>query len=94
VDPDEKSAWEVRLVETSKTPSKDGCSSSPAGPFDVLPVMSRIGEDEGCEESEFWTKVRFSSALVVAARMVYRGASMFDNGVALTNELVSGSFKS
>ena len=55
--------------------------------------MSRIGEEEG-EDSECWGKVRFSPALVVAARMVHRSASMFDNEVALTNEPESGLFES
>lgn len=72
----------------SKSPSKEGCSSSSAGPFDVLPMISRTGVEEGWEEPEYRRKARFSSALVVVARMVYRGASVFDNdGIASVNEL-------
>jgi hypothetical protein len=37
--------------------------------------MSRIGVEEEWEESGCWRKARFSSALVVAARMVHRGVT-------------------
>ena len=46
VDPNEKPAWEVGLVEISKSPSKYGCSDSSAEPPDVLPTISRIGRVE------------------------------------------------
>ena len=78
VDPDENPASLRRLVETSKVPSKDDCSIRLAGPFDVVPAISRIGEEEW-GESESWRKVRFSSALVVVARMVYLGVPDVDN---------------
>lgn len=76
------------LVETSKAPSKAECSSSSAGPFDVLPTMSRIGGVQGWKESECRRTAKFSAALVVAARMAYRGAPVFDNsGIAPVKKL-------
>ena len=77
----------MELVETSKTPSKYDGSSSSAGPFDAIPRMSRIGVEK-LEESECWRKARFSPAFIVAARMVYRGASVFgDDEIVPVDEL-------
>jgi len=78
VDSDENPAWSVWLVETSKVPSKDDRSNRSARPFDVVPTISRIGE-EGWGEPESWRKARFSWALVVAACIAYLGAPAFDN---------------
>jgi len=74
----------VGLVETSKEPSKGNCSNSSAKPFDVVPVISRIGG--GREESGCWRNERFIPASLVAARTVYRGGSVFDNEVAPVKE--------
>jgi len=49
--------------------------------------MSRIGEEGGWEELECWGKASFSSALVVAARIVHLGAPVFDNEVSPLKEL-------
>jgi len=47
-----------------------------------------MGAEEEWGESGCWGKERFSPALVVAARMVYRGTLMFDkSGIAPVNEL-------
>ena len=78
VDADENPAWLVWLVETPKLPSKDDCSSRLAGPFDVVPTISRIAGG-GWGESESRRKVMFSTALVVAAWIAYLGVPIFDN---------------
>jgi len=90
VDPDdEKAAWYVPVVETSKAPSKDDWSSSSAGALDVVPTMSRVGEEGGREKPECWGKARFSAALVVAARIVYLGDPVFNNDeIAPVKELL------
>lgn len=59
-------------------PSKDDCNNKSAGLFDVVPMISRTGE-EGWGESESWRKVRFSWSLVVVACTVYLGVPVFDN---------------
>lgn len=54
----------------------------------MVPTTSRIGEGEGREEPEGLRRERFSPALVVAARTVYRGVPVFDNSeIAPAKEL-------
>jgi hypothetical protein len=93
VDIDERPAWKAGLVEISNAPSKEDCSSSSAGPFVVLPAMSRIGRGEGREESEGWRKARLSPALVVAARTVYPGDPVFDNNEMVPVNELEGSVR-